>query len=55
MKSCEIMEKGLCFGCVGLSEKDWVGPEQCKYYQEFKKTKGIDICKKILEGKQMKI
>lgn len=20
---CEMVEKGLCLGCVGLSEKDW--------------------------------
>ena len=26
----EAIEKGLCLGCVGLAEKDWIEPKQCK-------------------------
>lgn len=33
---CEIMIKGLCAGCVGLAEKDWIGKYECKYYKEIK-------------------
>ena len=55
MKSCEFVEKGLCLGCTGLAEKDWIGPEQCKEYQKLKNTKGIDLCKNIIEGIQMKL
>lgn len=55
MKSCELMEKGLCLGCVGLAELNWVGPEQCSEYKKYKSMNGIDLCKKIIEGIQMKL
>lgn len=37
--NCEMVEKGLCLGCVGLAEKDWQGKYKCKYYQELKRKK----------------
>lgn len=45
MKSCEIMEKGLCLGCVGLAEHDWIGPEQCLQYKKYKNMSGYDLFK----------
>ena len=48
MNNCEMVEKGLCTGCVGLAEKDWIGKEKCNTYKELKNVKGIDLCKKIL-------
>lgn len=50
MINCEMLEKGLCIGCVGLAEQDWCGPEECEIYKELKNTKGIEICKKFLKG-----
>lgn len=48
MNNCEMVEKGLCTGCVGLAEKDWVGKERCNTYKELRNIKGIDLCRKIL-------
>ena len=31
---CEMVEKNLCLGCVGLSEKDWVGKYNCPIYKQ---------------------
>ena len=25
------IEKGLCLGCTGLAERDWVEPKHCPY------------------------
>ena len=36
MNNCEMVEKGLCTGCVGLAEKDWIGKEKCNTYKELK-------------------
>lgn len=33
---CEVMLKGLCLGCIGLAEKDWVGKYQCEHYNKMK-------------------
>ena len=33
---CEVMQKGLCLGCVGIAEKDWVGKYQCEFYKKNK-------------------
>lgn len=50
MNNCEMVEKGLCTGCVGLAESDWIGKEKCETYVYLKNTKGIDLCKKIIGG-----
>lgn len=50
MNNCEMIEKGLCTGCVGLAERDWIGKEKCEIYKDLKKIKGIDLCKEILRG-----
>lgn len=36
------------YGCTGLSEKEWIGPEQCSIYKKYNKMSGLDMCKKIL-------
>ncbi len=34
---CKVaIETGMCLGCVGLAEEDWIEPEQCLYV--FKKV-----------------
>lgn len=55
MKDCSVFRKGLCTGCVGLAEKDWIGPEQCSTYKRLNNMSGKELCKKILEGEQQKI
>lgn len=35
---CEMVEKELCLGCVGLVERDWRGKYYCK---EYKRLRGI--------------
>lgn len=53
MKGCELVNKNLCTGCVGLGEKDWIGKETCPTYKKYNKS-GLEICKEIL-GKQERI
>ena len=36
-QSCEMVEKNLCLGCVGLAEEDWQGKYKCNYYKELKR------------------
>lgn len=55
MKECSVFNKGLCLGCTGLAEERWCGPEQCSIYKKLNNMSGLEICKKILEGKQQKI
>lgn len=55
MKECSVFKKGLCLGCAGLAEADWCGAEQCETYKKFKNISGLEICKNILEGKQIKL
>lgn len=55
MKECSVFKRGLCIGCVGLAELDWGGPESCSTYQKLKNINGLEICKNILEGKQIKL
>lgn len=43
MNNCEMIEKGLCTGCVGLAERDWIGKEKCEIYKDLKKIKGITV------------
>ena len=31
---CEMVEKNLCLGCVGLAEKDWAGKYKCPIYKQ---------------------
>ena len=31
---CEMVEKNLCLGCVGLAEKDWAGKHNCPIYKQ---------------------
>lgn len=53
LNNCEMIEEGLCTGCVGLAENDWIGKERCEIYRELKNIKGIDLCKGILGGKSI--
>ena len=55
MKDCSVFRKGLCAGCVGLAERDWIGPEQCSTYKRLNNISGKELCKKIIEGIQTKI
>ena len=55
MKQCTVFNKGLCLGCFGLAEPQWMGPEQCSIYKKLNNTSGLDMCKKILKGEQQKI
>ena len=45
----EAIEKRICLGC-GRVESENPNAENCKY-----KDNGLDICKKIIEGIQMKL
>lgn len=55
MKQCSVFNKGLCLGCTGLGEKDWIGPEQCSIYKK-NNISGLDMCKRIIsKGEQMRI
>ena len=55
MKECSVFNRGLCTGCTGLAEKDWCGPAQCETYRKLSKMSGLELCKSILKGEQMKI
>ena len=55
MKDFVVFRKGLCTGCAGLAERDWIGPAQCNTYKRLNNTSGLELCKKILEGEQQKI
>ena len=46
------IEKGLCLGCTGLGEADWIEPKECKYITTAEQS--IAHIKKIL-GVQEKI
>ncbi len=45
----ESIKKGLCLGC-GQAENN-INADNCEY----RKQSGLDLCKKIIEGVQMKI
>lgn len=45
----EAIEKNLCLGC-SLAEQN-INADNCKYREQ----SGLDLCKKIIEGVQMKI
>ena len=49
MRCEEAIKKNLCLGC-GLAENN-LNADECKYREK----SGLEICKKILEGKQLKI
>lgn len=49
MKCAEAIKKGLCLGC-GLAEQN-INADNCKYREQ----SGLEVCKQILEGKQLKI
>lgn len=55
MKECSVFQKGMCLVCTGLEELDWCGAEQCSTYQKLKNISGLEICKNILEKKQMQL
>lgn len=46
----EAIEKGLCLGCIRVELKN-PNADNCEYREK----SGLDMCKKILEGKQLKI
>lgn len=45
----EAIKKGLCLGC-NLAEQN-INADNCEYREK----SGLEICKQILEGKQLKI
>lgn len=45
----EAIEKNLCLGCMRL-EKENPNADKCEYRES-----GLDMCKKIIEGVQMKL
>lgn len=49
MKCEEAIKKGLCLGC-GLAEQN-INADNCKYREQ----SGLDLCKKILQGSQIKL
>lgn len=55
MKECSVFSRGFCLGCTGLVEKDWCGAEQCETYKKYSQMSGLELCKSILKGEQMKI
>ena len=46
----EAIEKGLCLGCMRV-ELENSNADNCEYREK----SGLEICKQILEGKQLKI
>ena len=49
MTCTESIQKGLCLGCSRV-ETENPNADSCEY-----KYNGLDMCKKIIEGVQMKI
>lgn len=49
MKCAEAIKKGLCLGC-GLAEQN-INADNCEYREK----SGLDLCKKILQGSQIKM
>ena len=45
----EAIKKRLCLGC-GLAEQN-INSDNCKYREQ----SGLDLCKKILQGSQIKM
>ena len=45
----EVIEKNWCLGCM-RAEKEDQNSDQCEY-----KENGFELCKKIIEGVQLKI
>lgn len=39
INDCEMVEKNLCLGCVGLAENNWSGKYKCKNYQQLRQKK----------------
>ena len=50
MKCSEAIIKNLCLGCMRLEQEDG-NADNCEYREK----SGLDMCKKIIEGVQMKI
>lgn len=46
----EAIKKGLCLGCVRVEQEN-LNADNCEYREK----SGLEICKQILEGKQLKI
>lgn len=46
----EAIEKNLCLGCMRV-ELENPNADNCKYREK----SGLELCKRILEGKQLKI
>ena len=55
LKQCETFNKGLCLGCTGLGELDWIGATECEIYKKLQSFNGLELCKKILKGDQQKL
>ena len=49
MKCEEAIKNNLCLGC-GLAEQN-INADDCEYREQ----SGLEVCKQILEGKQLKI
>lgn len=53
---CEVFNRNLCLGCTRFAvKKTGVGPEQCEHYKKYKNMSGLELCKNILEGTQIKL
>ena len=46
----EAIEKGLCLGCMRV-ELENSNADNCEYREK----SGLEVCKKIIEGEQLKI
>ena len=46
----EAIEKGLCLGCARKKKKN-PNADNCEYREK----SGLELCKQILEGKQLKL
>lgn len=49
MKCSEAIKNNLCLGCVRLEYENANREADCGYIKS-----GLDVCKEILEGKQIK-
>ena len=49
MTCTETIIKGLCLGCTQAEQN--INADNCEYREK----SGLDMCKKIIEGVQMKI
>lgn len=49
MECKEAIERGLCLGCARVEQEN-PNADNCEYREK----SGLEVCKKIIEGEQMK-